>query len=387
MTALTNETILSLIGSFYDEANRVSREGWQHVYTEMANIFSGGPGGIFLHNDRYDRFSLAVGNASHTLLDEYQDRYRLVSPFRARLKKLPVGGAFFRSDHMSDEMLLKTEFYNEFLRPQDVFEYAGFPLFNSRGTKAVLGLTRPRSRPRFSAAECKALTILHPHLRRAMEVYLSLTNATKENQTLETVLADSQQSIIVIDKDRQIVFLNESADGYLVNKDGLKIDQHGSLSLCSPAHDKRFNELLTGIFDHRIENTAVKGGVMQSVRENGLRPLQLRITPFSTLSLWGAGNDTLAIVYVYDPELHVLPQEAALIDLYGLTRSEAHIAVLLADGKSLEEIGDILGIKHNTAKTHLKHIFSKTDTHRQSELVKTLIKGVAVLASVQGFFI
>jgi DNA-binding CsgD family transcriptional regulator len=61
--------------------------------------------------------------------------------------------------------------------------------------------------------------------------------------------------------------------------------------------------------------------------------------------------------------------ESLLRKLYGLTRGEAALATILLKGKSIEEAAAELFISPHTARTHLKRIFMKTDTHRQTELV------------------
>jgi DNA-binding CsgD family transcriptional regulator len=45
-------------------------------------------------------------------------------------------------------------------------------------------------------------------------------------------------------------------------------------------------------------------------------------------------------------------------------------------GKSIEEAAEQLFISPHTARTHLKRIFMKTDTHRQTELVVRMFSTV-----------
>ena len=54
--------------------------------------------------------------------------------------------------------------------------------------------------------------------------------------------------------------------------------------------------------------------------------------------------------------------------------------VLLADGLSLDEASEALGMSRNTARTHLRSIFSKTGVSRQTLLVRLILKSVAQLA-------
>lgn len=66
--------------------------------------------------------------------------------------------------------------------------------------------------------------------------------------------------------------------------------------------------------------------------------------------------------------------EMPLRDRYQLTATEARFAQELMSGKSVEEICSELGIQVTTARTHLKHLFQKTNTGRQAELVATLAR-------------
>jgi DNA-binding CsgD family transcriptional regulator len=58
-----------------------------------------------------------------------------------------------------------------------------------------------------------------------------------------------------------------------------------------------------------------------------------------------------------------------LMDLYALTPQEARLAVELCFSTSLADVARDLCIAMDTARTHLKRVFSKTDTKKQSQLV------------------
>lgn len=57
---------------------------------------------------------------------------------------------------------------------------------------------------------------------------------------------------------------------------------------------------------------------------------------------------------------------------FRLTPAEARLAALLAVGASLENAADTLGVTKETARSRIKAIFQKTDTHRQATLVALL---------------
>ncbi len=293
-----------------------------------------------------------------------------------------MGATFLRSKSLADAEFLRTEFYNDYLRKLDLFEYSYFPLVKLRGTTAGLTLSRPRSHPRFSGEDERLMTVLLPHLRRAMEIYVSLAEAKNENHTILTASATMHHSVIVIDKSWKACFVSDGADKWLRAKEGLEIGLDGKLRVCSPNDKKKFAKLLEGIFEPRIVSIAGSAEAVQMSRKDGGPPFQVRVTPFSAHELLGVRTEPMAMIFVHDPEVRVEPQEPVLMQLYGLTKAEARLAAILADGKSLEESCQILGITDNTARTHLKHVFSKTGTHRQGELVKLIVSGLGNLRPI-----
>ena len=75
---------------------------------------------------------------------------------------------------------------------------------------------------------------------------------------------------------------------------------------------------------------------------------------------------------ITDPERIAEPDHALVQDLFGLTNTEAQIAVRLARCLDVRQLAEGLSISTATVRTHLQHVFDKTDTHRQAELVRLL---------------
>ena len=78
------------------------------------------------------------------------------------------------------------------------------------------------------------------------------------------------------------------------------------------------------------------------------------------------------LLFISDPEAKGSTPEEMLIDLWGLTGAEARLAGRLILGESVKTSADQMSVTYETARTHLQHIFDKTDTHRQSELIQLL---------------
>ena len=96
---------------------------------------------------------------------------------------------------------------------------------------------------------------------------------------------------------------------------------------------------------------------------------------------WAEGKgQPAAVVYIRDATGKSLASIAAAKQLFNLTPAETALAMELANGLSLEEAAEALSIRRNTARAHLRSIFSKTGVRRQTELVRIMLNSVAALS-------
>jgi DNA-binding CsgD family transcriptional regulator len=85
------------------------------------------------------------------------------------------------------------------------------------------------------------------------------------------------------------------------------------------------------------------------------------------------------MVFIRDPEQKSVASRDVIQQLFELTPAEASLALLLADGMTLDEAADQLDIRKNTARAHLRSIFAKTGVTRQTSLVRLLLGSVTPL--------
>jgi DNA-binding CsgD family transcriptional regulator len=76
-----------------------------------------------------------------------------------------------------------------------------------------------------------------------------------------------------------------------------------------------------------------------------------------------------AVVMLVDPPAAPGGTLASLQRLFGLTSAEGRVLALLLDDCRPREIAEELNLSITTVRSHLKALFAKTETRRQSELV------------------
>ena len=76
-----------------------------------------------------------------------------------------------------------------------------------------------------------------------------------------------------------------------------------------------------------------------------------------------------------DPERSYPIEADKLTKIYSLTKSEAQVAISMANGFNPKEIAKINNVEISTIRSQLKAIYSKLSVNNQAELVKTLLTG------------
>jgi DNA-binding CsgD family transcriptional regulator len=90
-------------------------------------------------------------------------------------------------------------------------------------------------------------------------------------------------------------------------------------------------------------------------------------------------RDGYIAIFLFDGEANPTPDPVSLKKLFRFTNAESRLAILLAQGCSLEDATEILGITKNTARTHLRAIFVKCGVSRQASLVQKIVTSPAML--------
>jgi len=183
--------------------------------------------------------------------------------------------------------------------------------------------------------------------------------------------------VVVADVAGRLLLANQTAEQILETRDGITLSPRGTLR-ASGACEAALSALLRQFGTPGLRAVEASGTVLAVQRSSGKRPLTLLVRPVEGSSQQDAGGPRI-LIFILDPEFPVETAEAELRQLYGLTSTEASLANLLMEGKTLDDCCDVLGIRRSTARTHLQHLFEKVGVQRQSELVSVLLKSIGLV--------
>jgi DNA-binding CsgD family transcriptional regulator len=295
----------------------------------------------------------------------------------------PVGTIATNTRLMTAREFEHTEFCHDFLRSFDFHYMVGCVLMRSEEMFSSLGIHRSKCAGEYSEPELRLYETILPHLQRAVEINMRLSNSEAQAKATSEALDRVPVGIILVDTHGRPVRVNRIAQAVLDERDGLSMSD-GALSAARAEITAALRALLHCAAQTGTGRASDPGGVLALPRPSLKRPLSVLVTPLRVSpDAWGL-RGAAAAVFVTDPESRVETAETALKQIYGLTTAEAHLAAVLLQGKSLKDAGHELRIGKETARTHLRQVLGKTDTRRQSDLILTLLRGPAQIRQAPG---
>jgi DNA-binding CsgD family transcriptional regulator len=272
------------------------------------------------------------------------------------------------------ERLERSEFYNDWLRPQDLrYTFNICVRLDEFETIELVNARSIRIGP-FERIEQDVIASLMPHLRRAVAISRRIALAEAGQRTAMMAANRSGTGSIIVDARQRVLFSDPEAERIL-RTGGLSIRQ-GRLRAAGPA-DGRLGAALAQATG-RARPDQGRSGDLLSIPRIDHPLLSVAVCPLGDESnpLGLAGSH--AIVLVTAPERSAGPTEEGLRALFGFTAAEARLVVALCAGKTLADHSDSCGTSLNTVKTHLKHVFEKTGVTRQADLVRRITTDVAL---------
>lgn len=212
------------------------------------------------------------------------------------------------------------------------------------------------------------------------EVTVDLALAERRHRALAAALRQSECGTVLVRADHSVLFANPAAQAILDVADGMELRRN----LLRPERYQdviRFQAALDAVIAPPLH---AKPGRSRSLmmlleRSSAQRPLIAVIAPTGCEGTDGGmdGGDqgeAAAIVYLMRPECSVAQGLEAICQLHGLSPVETQLVSHLVSGLPLVETAAQMRIKPDTARTYLKQVFAKTDTHRQSDLLQLMLR-------------
>lgn len=316
-----------------------------------------------------------TGPVEQQAVVSYETHYFALDPF-VRLKE----GEVVTAEELIGREWLQSPVYLEYLKAIDVRHLLGADIYTADGIECRFRATRGHGVKPFAAAEKSLVAQVLPHLKRSIQLHARLDYLECERQLFAGTVNRMLLGIISIAQSGEIIESNQEARRILAEKDGIWLSGN-SICIESGQEGREFQRILRqALADTHDQQGPGVVEAMSVSRPSGRSKVGVLVKAVPS-SKWSESRHRPAIaVFLRDPEANpAQPSHEMVRRLFGLTRMEAALAVLLTEGSTLDEAAEKMNVRRNTARTHLRSIFCKTGVTRQTMLVRLLLNSVVTL--------
>ena len=385
---MDDDDIHDLIGAIYEAA--CAPEKWGPIIRKVREVTESKMGMLWLGNPNIsvEEFStnqgdfLAYEHADLSLAD-FQEFVRtcqdpsVTEPYAEIAHRVPLGRAVVGHEYVPIDEFKKSEFYHRVAQPVGTVHQLGSIMARRSGRIDTVVFYRESEAPNYDRSDQRLLATLVPHFGRALNLSKRLSTATAEYSLLQSALDALNCAIVLLDRAGQVCFFNAAAERLIKQGCGIRVRRG---RLCAMRHAdtlalEGLTRRATGADGHRPTG----GATVIHQAHPGLS-LQVTAAPLpSDNPTMISEHGARALLVIHDPNGQAPVPHEVLERMFGLTPTEKSLLIALSEGQTLRQYSDDHRVTYNTVRTHLRNLFAKTNTSKQSDLVR-LANGLGALS-------
>ncbi len=343
---------------------------WVPVMERFADLIGGSSACITQLNMFAGTGSVIIARADPATVPKYFEHYARRNP----LSNVKNPASYLRSwapriltdeDWMPKEELTRTEYYNDFLKPQSVHSCLMIRLAKEGSDIFALNINRPRRQGQFDRPDLELAAELHPHLVRAHKLGRKISAKQRLSEGMAEFIDRSSHGLFLLDGHGRVGHFNSVGRALVSESGGLTI-LGGRLAATRQEDARRLQHLIARAASG--DGTQRTGGAMALATPSRRRPLSLIVSPMRGDRAALFPSRPAVMVCVTDLEAGASVPEQQLREVFGLTAAEGRVALFLLEGLEPRQIAHRLDVGLPTVRTHLAHTFEKTGTTGQAAL-------------------
>ena len=302
---------------------------------------------------------------------EYFEVYHDIDEALPRLRALPDGRLVPIRSLYSDLELKRSPVYNEGLPRLGCQDGMDVRFDGPDGMRIVWAVADPVAAGGWQSEGLRLIEGLLPHFRHFVRVRQALAASEAMGTGAADLLDDIRIGVIYLDRTGRVTAANDRAADILRRGEAL-FDEGGTLRARLPADDDRLQKLI-GRALPAFRSAAPRAGSMNLRRLSGPARQGLHVTPVGDSRTDVGGFRVAALVLVVDPAHRPRIDAGWVSEALGLTLSEARVAALLAEGRSVREIAVATDWTEGYVRWLLKQAYGKQGVSGQVALMRRVL--------------
>ena len=300
---------------------------------------------------------------------EYFERYFPLDERVPRYRSLVDGQLVPTTALYTAEELKTSPIYNEVLPRYGSQQGVNVRLVEPDGSHIVWSIHDPVAKGGWGGTQLALVRGLLPHLRQFVRVRQALARAGALEAAGTNLLDNPRLGVIYLDQYARVIEANDRGRNLLRRGDGLS-DPGGRLQATVPTEREQLTRLVARALP--VAGAPVSGSML--LRRASLLPhFVVHVSPVGALQLDFGARRVAALVLLVEPNYQPRLDPDLVARTLGLTPAESHIAVGLAEGRSVRDIAVTTGRTEGTVYWHLKRIYHKLGISRQADLVRLVL--------------
>lgn len=240
----------------------IGETSWENFLTELSRQ----SGDICTHIIGYDNeasitMDLVSSGYSSEFIETYKQYFGELNAWAPGFFAKPSGMVIDCEDMCPTEDLLKTEFYHDWLRPQeDIIQGGGTLLFkNDTRVFALGGNIRQKDEDKLKTPWLELVGLLIPQLQHAFNISRTLAGAKLETAIVANSEIRSIPGILIFSDTGRVIFANDIAENMLMNGIPVQYDLSGRVCLAASAiYDQIDSDHYFGYLRHEPSTLSLK---------------------------------------------------------------------------------------------------------------------------------
>lgn len=352
------------LDAIYDAA--LSPERWPALLRRVGGEFGCHFAGMVTTSrdrSRYSGIAVGVEREAH---QAFLQHFHQANPIRKASPHRAAGEILISTALVPRATLERTAMYQSFFAPHDMGPTIGLTIWHGESGAQTISVSRPWAKGDFSAGELRQARALMPHLRRMALVQRHLRGADLMLQAAHAALDALPQAVLLVDRSGRLAHANAAGAALLRAGDGIAATRSG-LVAGSAAATRRLEAVIAA-----ARRSGGIAGALQLPRPSGAPALVAVAMPIRDGGDFLFADRPAALVCIADPAAAAPTRPRVLASLFGLTTAEAELALAILGGQELKAIAAASGRSVNTVRNLLARLMAKTETTRQSALVRLL---------------
>lgn len=368
-----------LVGAVY--AGAIGHDGWSGVLAQ-ANRLVGGRWHWHLYGQDLqsaDTVMTGFDGYDPAFLDSYARDFAFRNPWTATFDRVAVGSLQATHRLTPLDELERSEFYQDWVRPQeDRVGGGGALLFRETDRVVAFGAhIRRRDMEEDQPVWAEVMRLMVPQLRQAFEVARSLA-ASRLSASAARLTGAPTDAVLILQADRKLHWGCDGALALIEEGRLLRMDARGRLRAVHGRADTAIRAALASLSqgaEPRLPDLMLKEGLAAGWRMRGVP-----ILPEAAGDVRIAGYHMPAapcLMLTFRRERGAEGEIAMLVARLGMTPAEAAVARALWQGQGLREIAQMRGVSLHTVRNQLRAALSRRDLTRQSDLVREVERALS----------